>query len=83
MLGILLKKTSKKINRDPIKTLKLVQEILKTFIDTGDKNIVNVFLDQPENDQVADILTRERGELNDTSILSVFRKAKELERKKI
>ncbi len=66
---------------NPTDVFQRVEDGLTRFIEnTQDRSFWNDFLDDPANGKIADILTSDRIEL-DSSILGVFRKALEFNRK--
>jgi hypothetical protein len=73
-------KELKKIKQDPEEVFKSIEEGLTKFIETGDKSFWKDFLDTPENEKVADILTEQRDELGN-SVLGEYRKALEQRKK--
>ncbi len=71
-------KELKKINQDPEEIFKSIEEGLIRFIETGDRSFWKDYLDTPENEKVADILTEPREELElGSSILGVYRQTLE------
>ncbi len=64
-----------KMHLDPEDVFKSIEAGLAKFLANGDRELLDEYLDKPENEQITNILTEQREELGELSVLHVLRKA--------